>query len=210
MNKVAPHWLIDVDAFKVWEPAPEDALIDAYCSRRAAESEILPLTFAALVMQEGRSPSAMLFKSEIEKCIVHARRAMADQNMDALDGWLAALDGWWMANDMSLLELENDWELKKMRPKYRAKLRSEKALTPEVRAAGTQAGKAKAAARRAELHKAIKDYLNYPAALAKGNKACLRFLVERNLLYGYAEATVLDPHIKKLFAEKRKAMKAEN
>lgn len=95
-------------------------------------------------------------------------------------------------------------------PMTDSKLRQEAALTPETRAAGTNANKAQADTRKDDLHKAINDYLdNYPDALAKGNKACLRFLVERGLIFGYAEATVLDQHIKNLFAAKRQVLKAE-
>jgi hypothetical protein len=136
-------------------------------------------------------------RAELIRYLNRFIQAYRADNEDAAEAWLNAL----------MLGLKSD---RRFIPKARAKLKSENALTPEVRAAGTQAGKDKGAARRAELHKAINDYLNYPAALAKGNAACLRFLVERKLTYGYAEATILDPHIKQLFAAKRKAMKAEN
>ena len=134
-------------------------------------------------------------RSELIRYLNHFIQAYRGGNEDAAEGWLNAL----------MLGLKSD---RRFIPKARGKLKSETALAA-VKAKGTQANSVKAKARKADLHKAIRDYLNQPDALAKGNKACLRFLVERNLLYGYAEATVLDPHIKTLFAEKRKALNAE-
>jgi hypothetical protein len=189
-----PYCLIEADVMKVWRPAPEDALIDEYLSH--APLNFLPgISFASVVKLGRNLPWAAGQREGIQVCVVHARKAMVDQNKEALDGWLTAV--FLVSSHLG------------MRPKFRAKLKQEAAIR-SVQPAGTQAGKAKAAARKADLHKAINDYLNHPAALAKGNAACLRFLVERNLTYGYAEATILDPHIKQLFAAKRKALKAEN
>jgi hypothetical protein len=94
--------------------------------------------------------------------------------------------------------------------KARGKLKSETALAA-VRAKGTQAVKDKAAADTADLRKAINDYLTgCPNALAKGKQACLQFLKKSRATFDYADATILDPHIKDLFAAKRRALKAEN
>jgi hypothetical protein len=141
-------------------------------------------------------PDEDVNKPEMQRYVDRARIAAHEKNLDALEGWINAL-----AVSVKAVRL--------FIPKTHGKVRQEEKLN-EVRAAGAQANKAKADTNKANLHKAINDYLNHPAALTKGNKACLRFLVERKLTYGYAEATILDPHIKKLFAAKRKAMKAEN
>jgi len=197
----APYCLLVADALKVWEPAPEDALIDEYLNSGRLDffaSLDFPLggSFAGVVKWGEYLPRSNRHRAEIERCVVRARKAMDEQNMDALDGWLVALFA------VSTYRA--------MAPKFFTKLRQENAIR-SVQKAGTQAGKDKANDRKARLHKDINDYLNYhPDALAKGNAACLHFLVERNLTYDYAKTTILNSDIKQLFAAKRKAMKAEN
>jgi hypothetical protein len=135
-------------------------------------------------------------KSELIRYLNRFIQAHRELNEDAAEGWLNAL----------MLGLKS---VRRLMPKAVGKVKQEATLDA-VRARGTQANKDKASRMEAALHKAIDDYLNSPNALAKGNKACLRFLLERNLTYGYADATILNPHIKNLFAEKRRALKAEN
>lgn len=187
----------DDEILSVWEPALEDVLIDEYLDSPAGDlvCDSFRSSFVHVVKYGKNLPPSDSNRGSMEMCVVHARKAMATKNMAALDGWLFAL-----GVIGTLIE---------QIPKYQKKL-YQADLARRIQPQGTQANKDKSAASKADLHKAINEYLtNAPEALAKGNKACLRFLVKWKLTYGYAEATIFNSHIKKLFAAKRKSLKAE-
>jgi hypothetical protein len=136
-------------------------------------------------------------RAELIRYLNRFIQAHRDGNEEAAEAWLNAL----------MLGLKSD---RRFISKARGKLKSETALAA-VRAKGTQAKSDKAAADTADLRKAINDYLTgCPNALAKGKQACLQFLKKSRATFDYADATILDPHIKDLFAAKRRALKAEN
>lgn len=156
----------------------------------------LPVTTGGLA--EKASLARESNKPELVRYLNRFIRAYRDGNEDAAEAWITCL--------LQGLKAERRWL-----PKVKGKLKSEAALTPEQRLAGSQANKANADARKALLDKAIIDYRdNCPNALRPGGpEACLRVLVEGGLLNGLSPSTVFQRRIKPLFAKKRAELKAE-
>lgn len=135
------------------------------------------------------------------------KKTLLGQRMEALNAWKAK------KSDLSISRAETLFWMARFfgfhiaaSPKVIAKKKQEEALR-SVQPEGTKANKERADRNRANLDKAMSDYIsNYPNALALGNDGLIEFLTNRNLRFGYKDSSIIE-YAKPLFAKKRKEIR---